>query len=292
MAVKPLPRNPDGSLAPLTRLRQRYSMDFAGATPSRSVADAVGTSGSTTITSAAKGWRPADVGSYATGTGVGQDARVASVAADGSSAVLTVANSAAVASAVMVTAFPAWMSVLNTWGSAATIANGKLVLTDGANVSAVSQVRGPVLDLAAATYVDVTARQVMFPAAGQPALTAQLFIGVGNVTGWLTNNGEGGFLSHRQGRTEVELRAAVAETVTNDMIVLNTYNRAVVAEDFTFRIDIARKLVYGIVRGEVQCARDLSAVMVNNTSQYPIIAARGNGGVATMSGIEIDVWYP
>lgn len=66
------------------------------------VTDAAGTSGQFTIASATGLWRQSDIGTKPTGTGVGSNAVVSSVSADGITATLSVANSATVNTAVTV----------------------------------------------------------------------------------------------------------------------------------------------------------------------------------------------
>ncbi|MDF2993242.1 MAG: hypothetical protein K0S37_3756 [Microbacterium sp.] len=218
MAVRPLPRFPDGRLAPPARNRKHYEVDFTTAA-----------------------------------------------------------------------AVPAWLTQAVTWDSTIAVAGGRCVLTNGANASAVAKMEGPALDLSAVSFVDVTVRDLIIV-----GKVPQVYIGVGNFNpGWITNNGDGGFIMHRAGTTSMELRAAIAsDDISEKNMVTNGFYRDAVTMDVMFRIDVRRKIVYGLVDGVVTAARDLSAVMVTNTAQRPIIATRGSGGVASLSGIEIDVWSP
>lgn len=81
-----------------------FKSNNAPLSATHSISDAAGTSGQSTITSASGSWRQSDVGLKPTGTGVGSNAVVSAVSADGVTATLTVANSATVNTAVTVPA--------------------------------------------------------------------------------------------------------------------------------------------------------------------------------------------
>lgn len=289
MAVKPLPRTPNGILAKPSRIAERYAIDFTTATPSRTVSDAVGTSGGTSLTSALKLFREADIGSYVYATGIGNSARITAVASDGGTATVSVANAAAVNGAATITALPSWLTITTTWPtSQVSIAGGKATLTCDPNASSTVQLLGPTVTLSSVAFIDVIVTGLELP-----STAAQVYIGVaGSLTNILTNSGEGGFLFHGQGRTDLALRASVAETVATADYAENGFARTAVTVDVTFRIDVASKMIYAIVDGqEVQGARDLTAQMVTAGTQRAIFAARGNSGTVRCRGLEIVHYY-
>lgn len=289
MPVKPLPRTPAGSLAKPSRIAERYSIDFTTATPSRTVSDAVGASGATSLTSALKLFRESDIGSFVYATGIGNSARITAVATDGGTATLSTANSAAVNGTATLTSLPQWLTITTTWPtSQISIAGGKATLTCDPNASSTVQLLGPAVTLSSVAFIDVTVIGLELPTSA-----AQVYIGVaGSLTNILTNTGEGGFLFHGQGRTDLALRASVSETVTNPDYAENGFTRAAVTVDVTFRIDVASKMIYAIMDGQdVQGARDLSSVMVTTGTQRAIFAARGNSGTVKCRGIEMVHYY-
>lgn len=289
MPVKPLPRTADGLLAKPSRIAERYAIDFTTATPSRTVGDAAGASGATTLTSASKLFREADIGSFVYATGVGNSARITAVSSDGGTATVSVGNSAAVNGTATITALPSWLTITTTWPtSQISIAGGKATLACDPNASSTVQLLGPTVTLASVAFIDIAVTGLEMP-----TTAAQVYLGVaGSLTNIITNSGEGGFLFHGQGRTDLALRASVAETVTSADYADNGFTRSAVAIDVTFRIDVTAKMIYAIVDGqEVQGARDLSAVMVTAGTQRAIFAARGNSGTVRCRGLEIVHYY-
>lgn len=85
-----------------------YKSNNAPLSATHVITDAAGVSGASTITSATKLFRQSDIGSKPTGTGVGSNAVISAVSADGGTATVSVVNSATINTAVTVPvgAFP------------------------------------------------------------------------------------------------------------------------------------------------------------------------------------------